>query len=115
VEKDKEKVKCSFCGRTKKETNVLISGLNGYICDICVEQATHIVTEELAQSGVKPKGTATPAAQQKAFEHTLLKPEEIKLHLDEYVIGQEEAKKSTIGSGIQPLQTHWPASYCREY
>jgi ATP-dependent Clp protease ATP-binding subunit ClpX len=93
VEKEKEKVKCSFCGRTKKETNVLISGLNGYICDICVEQATHIVTEELAQSGVKPKGTATPAAQQKAFEHTLLKPEEIKLHLDEYVIGQDEAKK----------------------
>lgn len=93
MEKEKEKVKCSFCGRTKKETNVLISGLNGYICDICVEQATHIVTEELAQSGVKPKNIAAPEKQAKAFEHVLLKPEEIKVHLDEYVIGQDEAKK----------------------
>lgn len=93
MEKEKEKVKCSFCGRTKKETNVLISGLSGYICDICVEQATHIVTEELAQSGIKPKGAQTADPKPKAFEHKLLKPEEIKLHLDEYVIGQDEAKK----------------------
>lgn len=94
MEKEKDKVKCSFCGRTKKETNVLISGLNGYICDVCVEQAGQIVQEELAQSGIRPKAQqpqVAPTARQ--FEHKLLKPEEIKLHLDEYVIGQEEAKK----------------------
>lgn len=94
LEKDKEKVKCSFCGRTKKETNVLISGLNGYICDVCVEQAGHIVHEELAQAGIRPKNQTKREAIEVAEEpHQLLKPGEIKLHLDEYVIGQDEAKK----------------------
>lgn len=98
MEKEKEKVKCSFCGRTKKETNVLISGLNGYICDVCVEQAGHIVHEELAQTGVRPKNSPKRdnievAGSTHDVPQTLLKPEEIKVHLDEYVIGQDEAKK----------------------
>lgn len=95
MEKEKEKVKCSFCGRTKKETNVLISGLNGYICDVCVEQAGHIVHEELSQAGIRPKTQAKRDTIEVASEtqYKLLKPNEIKAHLDEYVIGQDEAKK----------------------
>jgi ATP-dependent Clp protease ATP-binding subunit ClpX len=74
--------KCSFCGREKKDTNLLIAGINGHICDSCVEQAMQIVDEELK------KKSDFDVKQIK-----LLKPAEIKLFLDQYVIGQEEAKK----------------------
>jgi ATP-dependent Clp protease ATP-binding subunit ClpX len=77
------KEKCSFCGRSKKETAILIAGLDAFICDMCVTQANQIVSEELAERG-------TGSAKQ---ELNLLKPIEIKTHLDEYVIGQDEAKK----------------------
>ncbi|MCI5056227.1 MAG: ATP-dependent Clp protease ATP-binding subunit ClpX [Flavobacteriales bacterium] len=76
-------VKCSFCGRDKKEVNVLIAGISGHICDSCIGTAQNIVKEELSgQLNTK-------------FKHQLnsLKPVEIKKHLDEYVIGQDEAKK----------------------
>lgn len=74
--------KCSFCGRTKKEANMLIAGLEGHICDHCIEQAHAILNEEL---GTKKNP---------AFETiNLLKPTEIKNFLDQYVIGQETAKK----------------------
>lgn len=74
--------KCSFCGRTKKEANMLIAGLEGHICDHCIEQAYGIMNEELgAKKNVK-------------FDTiNLLKPAEIKNFLDQYVIGQEMAKK----------------------
>ncbi len=74
--------KCSFCGRSKKETNLLIAGLEGHICDNCIEQAHGIVLEEL--------GTKSDF---KVENITLLKPVEIKKFLDLYIIGQEEAKK----------------------
>ena len=74
--------KCSFCGREKKDTNLLIAGLQGHICDYCVEQAYNIVHEEL-----KNKSTFDMKGLQ------LLKPIEIKEFLDQYVIGQESAKK----------------------
>ena len=77
------KEKCSFCGRSKKETAILIAGLDAFICDMCVTQANQIVSEELAER-------STGSAKQ---ELNLLKPIEIKEHLDEYVIGQDEAKK----------------------
>ncbi len=77
------KEKCSFCGRSKKETAILIAGLDAFICDVCVTQANQIVSEELAE---RKGGTVKQ-------ELNLLKPSEIKLHLDEYVIGQDEAKK----------------------
>lgn len=77
------KEKCSFCGRSKKETAILIAGLDAFICDMCVTQANQIVSEELAERG-------TGSAKQ---ELNLLKPIEIKTHLDEYVIGQDEAKR----------------------
>lgn len=74
--------KCSFCGRTKKEANMLIAGLDGHICDHCIEQAYGIMNEELgAKKNVR-------------FDSiNLLKPAEIKSFLDQYVIGQDMAKK----------------------
>jgi len=74
--------KCMFCGRTKEEVNILISGTDGQICDLCVEQAHTIVREESYQ-----KKTKTTTVDK------LHKPAEIKKHLDQYVIGQDEAKK----------------------
>ena len=74
--------RCSFCGRTRKEVNLLINGMSGYICDICVEQAHLIVNEE-----VKKKGNFSIS------DVHLLKPAEIKAFLDQYVIGQDDAKK----------------------
>ncbi|HPS46610.1 MAG TPA: ATP-dependent Clp protease ATP-binding subunit ClpX [Bacteroidales bacterium] len=78
----KDNTFCSFCGREKKDTNMLIAGLQGHICDYCVTQATLILNEEQTQKKVK----STPSFK-------LLKPIEIKNHLDQYVIGQDEAKK----------------------
>lgn len=78
----KEVDRCSFCGRVKAETSVLIAGLEGHICDLCVEQAQAIVREEMGSKHELKLG-----------EIKLLKPAEIKKHLDQYVIGQEEAKR----------------------
>ena len=74
--------RCSFCGREKKDTNLLIAGISGHICDRCIEQAYSIVQEELGVHGEFDMG-----------QIKLLKPTEIKSFLDLYVIGQEEAKK----------------------
>ena len=73
--------KCSFCGRNKTETEYLISGISAFICDACIDQAFRLVHEDLGKE------------QKHNFDLKLLKPLEIKLHLDEYVIGQDEAKK----------------------
>jgi ATP-dependent Clp protease ATP-binding subunit ClpX len=74
--------RCSFCGREKRDTNLLIAGISGHICDNCIEQAYEIVNEEL-----KKKGDFDISSIQ------LVKPYEIKSFLDQYVIGQDEAKK----------------------
>lgn len=74
--------RCSFCGRTRKEANLLIAGVNGFICDACVEQAFKIVKEETKHS-----------SQFSLSDVKLLKPIEIKAFLDQYVIGQDDAKK----------------------
>lgn len=74
--------KCSFCGRQKADTEYLISGISAFICDQCIDQAFKLVHEDL-----KKEKNFSP-------EHVrLLKPQEIKEHLDQYVIGQDEAKK----------------------
>ena len=76
---------CSFCGKTRDQVNRLIAGPNDtYICDGCVEICAGIVEEELY---------ATPEEEKKTEDINLLKPKEIKAFLDDYVIGQEEAKK----------------------
>ncbi len=79
----KETLECSFCGRKKPETNLLIAGLDAHICDRCIEQAHGIVLEELKQDG----------KQELSSELMLRKPKAIKSFLDEYVIGQEQTKK----------------------
>ena len=79
----KEVLECSFCGRKKPETNLLIAGINAHICDRCIEQAHGIVLEELKQSG-----SASIAG-----ELDLKKPKEIRAFLDQYVIGQDQTKK----------------------
>ena len=83
MSKGNKDIKCSFCGSGKQDTLMLIAGLDAHICDKCVTQANQILAEELNVR--KTKSTQT-------FE-TLLKPVEIKTHLDQYVIGQDQAKK----------------------
>ena len=80
---DEKNVNCSFCGRDKQDTNVLIAGINSHICDSCIEQALGIVHSEK-----EGKDQQILAAQM-----NLLKPIDIKAHLDQYVIGQDNAKK----------------------
>lgn len=79
-----EQKKCSFCGKNESEVNVLIAGMEGYICDQCVKQALKIVDHELTNK------------KQEVLEKELKLglPREIKSFLDEYVIGQDEAKKT---------------------
>ncbi len=79
----KESLSCSFCGREKKDTNVLIAGINGHICDHCIRQAYGIVVEEMNTKEHKELSKSL----------RLVKPREIKKFLDEYVIGQDEAKR----------------------
>ena len=73
---------CSFCGRKRKDVKILISGVEGQICENCIAQAQDIVKEESASNSKK-----------KTDAIKLMKPMEIKAHLDEYVIGQDEAKQ----------------------
>ena len=79
----KEELECSFCKRKKDETSLLIAGVDAHICDRCIEQAHGIVLEELAEAQ-KEKGSS---------EFMLKKPFEIKSFLDQYIIGQDQAKK----------------------
>ena len=78
-----EELNCSFCGRKKAETKLLVAGLNAHICERCVDQAVSIIQEE---------STHTENTPNKA-EFLLKKPKQIKAFLDDYVIGQEQAKK----------------------
>lgn len=78
----KTEERCSFCGRSKRDTNMLIAGLNAHICDYCISQAQHILSEELSSK-----------KEDSFSEIELLKPIEIKNYLDQYVIGQNEAKR----------------------
>lgn len=75
-------VSCSFCGRPKKDTQLLLSGINAHICEHCIAQTNEILVEEMKKRKVS---TTT--------EVKLMKPLEMKNYLDQYVIGQDEAKK----------------------
>lgn len=83
---NEEKIRCSFCGKSQEQVRKLIAGPNGaYICDECVDICSEIIEEEFEEEELKEK--------KEVEEINLLKPEELKSFLDEYVIGQDEAKK----------------------
>lgn len=75
-------VTCSFCGRNKKDVDLMISGIHAHICDKCIAQAQQILNEELKTT-----------TENEAPNFKLIKPADMKDHLDEFVIGQDEAKK----------------------
>lgn len=78
----KKETTCSFCGRSRSQVNVLIAGISGHICDHCITQAQSIIKDETA---AYPQQDDTPV--------NVLKPKEIKASLEDYVIGQDDAKK----------------------
>ena len=80
----KNPLHCSFCGRSRDEVKILIAGQEGHICENCVEHAREIIEQELV---IRDEKTTS------SFKLTVKKPVEIKKFLDEYVIGQDEAKK----------------------
>lgn len=80
----KKETTCSFCGRPRSQVGLLIAGLSGHICDHCIVQARSIVDEEMASNNAP--NAAAPV--------NVLKPSDIKTRLDEYVIGQDDAKKT---------------------
>lgn len=75
-------VTCSFCGRSKKDVDLMISGIHAHICNFCISQAHQILLEEVKTKEVK-----------NSPKFNLMKPMEIKTYLDQYVVGQDEAKK----------------------
>jgi ATP-dependent Clp protease ATP-binding subunit ClpX len=77
---------CSFCGRSRDEVKILIAGQEGHICENCVEHAREIIDQELLVRDDKGAGASS-------FKLTVKKPIEMKKFLDEYIIGQDEAKK----------------------
>ena len=79
----KSDLQCSFCGKKKDQTSLLIAGIDAHICDLCIEQANGIILQE--NSSVDSKGEKS--------QLELLKPQQIKLFLDDYVVGQDYTKK----------------------
>jgi len=99
MRRGKQNFRCSFCGRDKSEALILIAGIDGHICEVCVEQAEEIIQEELYGNKKGDKSPTAATAEGKANWATgddlptKLAPKDIKLHLDKYVIGQDDAKK----------------------
>jgi ATP-dependent Clp protease ATP-binding subunit ClpX len=86
---------CSFCGRTRDDVELLISGMNAQICADCVDRAYDIVQQESPRANIKPRktGGSKAAATLGGADLKSLTPRALKTHLDKYVIGQEDAKK----------------------
>lgn len=86
VSKYRESIKCSFCGKDKKDALMLIAGIDGHICETCVEQAYDIINDELKTKPEKAtkNGFSLPSS---------VTPKDIKIFLDQYIIGQDDAKK----------------------
>jgi len=95
MRRTKQNYRCSFCGRDKSEVMILIAGIEGHICEVCVEQATEIVQEELyGGAPMNEFGMGADASNKGSFQANInYIPAEIKTHLDQYVIGQDDAKK----------------------
>ena len=84
---------CSFCGRTEREVRLLITGLNGYICEDCAQQAYQIVQQQDWMQKNEPRETKGSHQFNGGAKGRIPKPQEIKAYLDQYVIGQDEAKR----------------------
>lgn len=85
----RKKNQCSFCGRFEDEVSLMITGQQGYICSDCVEQAYHIIGEAFGEKNTSPKSEPEPLNLAK-----LPKPVQIKEYLDQYIIGQDSAKRT---------------------
>lgn len=89
-------IRCSFCGKTQDEVTRLVEGPGVYICDNCIEFCNALLFDD--------EGGAQKKRKKKQNEEFVLpKPQEIKQKLDEYVIGQDDAKKNAFGCGLQSL------------
>jgi len=97
----KDNLECSFCGRKKPETNLLIAGIDAHICDRCIAQANGIVAEETKQDQVNDLSE----------ELTLKKPIEIKDFLDQIYHWSRPHQKGAVCSGVQPLQKTLTTGY----
>src|SRR3972149_6134886 len=95
-----EKIRCSFCGRSPAEVSNIIAGPDVYICDLCVADAVGIIKNNIAAYSSRKSGTRVG-----------LNPVEIKSALDEYVIGQEHAKKTLAVA----VYNHYKRIDSREY
>ena len=84
-------VTCSFCGRNKKDVDLMISGINAHICDKCITQAQQILSEELK---TKSSGSSTP-------NFNLIKPVELKKYLDQYVVGHRCSVDEAGFAGVE--------------
>lgn len=88
---DSSRLKCSFCGKTQEQVKKLIAGPDVYICDECIELCNEILDEEFLENKEKPKKKETEEKETEVLK--VPKPHEIKKYLDEYIIGQDDAKK----------------------
>jgi ATP-dependent Clp protease ATP-binding subunit ClpX len=94
MRRTKQNYRCSFCGRDKSEALLLIAGIDGHICEVCVEQAVEIVEEELYGGKPKPPEPQEKLPSKDNFNFPQnIRPADIKNHLDEYIIGQYGAKR----------------------
>ncbi|MGN0030812.1 MAG: ATP-dependent protease ATP-binding subunit ClpX [Candidatus Gastranaerophilaceae bacterium] len=89
--KNDDKLKCSFCGKTQDQVKKLIAGPEVYICDECVELCNEILDEEFFEG--KEKETGAEGSSSEKSEKPIPKPHEIKEYLDQYIVGQDDAKK----------------------
>ena len=80
----KSDLQCSFCGKKKDQTKLLIAGIDAHICEVCIEQANGIIIQE---------NNSDESHANQGSDHNLIKPQQIKLFLDDYVIGQDHTKK----------------------
>lgn len=102
---NKKDIRCSFCGRTENECgSILLSGVNGYICADCIQTANRMLSEyglinddaadDVGAAYAKGKGAKAKKAKDAAEKRSVPKPAEIKAYLDQYVIGQDDAKRT---------------------
>lgn len=87
----KLEAKCSICGRPEKDVNILFTGMDGSICDACIENAYHVLRQTMGED--EAQTAPNKKNNNDLSKHKLYKPTEIKAFLDQYVIGQDEAKK----------------------